>query len=169
VDSAVGETLALGADPRPNFDEFFDAEYPRLVRVLGPIGTGAEDAVQEAFTQAALRWRRVSRYDDPAGWVRRVAVNRMLNERRRVSRHERAVERLAAREEDAPDADASIDLTAAIRALPRQQRIAIALFYGAGLSSADTGEAMGISAGAVRFHIHEARKTLRARLEVDDE
>ena len=169
MDAAVGETLAVGADRRPTFDEFFDAEYPRLVRVLRGAGPGAEDAVQEAFTQAALRWRRVSQYDDPAGWVRRVAVNRMLNERRRVVRRDRAVDRLGGRDPASPDTDGRLDLAAAMRVLPRQQRIAVALFYGAGLSSADTGAAMGITAGAVRFHIHEARKALRARLEVDDE
>ena len=35
-----------------------------------------------------------------------------------------------------------------------------------GLTSTETGEAMGISAGAVRFHLHEARVRLRERLEV---
>jgi RNA polymerase sigma-70 factor (ECF subfamily) len=62
----------------------FEAEYERLVRSLGvafdPID--AADAVQEAFLQADRDWATVGGYDDPAGWVRRVAVNRLLNGRR---------------------------------------------------------------------------------------
>ncbi len=47
--------------------------------------------------------------------------------------------------------------------------MALALFYVGGLTSAEAGDAMGISAGAVRFHLHEARKRLRTLLEVHDD
>ncbi len=33
----------------------------------------AADAVQDAFVQLCLHWDRVTEYDDPAAWVRRVA------------------------------------------------------------------------------------------------
>jgi Sigma-70 region 2 len=42
----------------------------------------AADAVQEAFLAAARRWSRVSAYDEPATWIRRVAINRLLNGKR---------------------------------------------------------------------------------------
>jgi RNA polymerase sigma-70 factor (ECF subfamily) len=154
-------------DGARHFDSFFRAEYPRLLRVLSAADLSADDALQEAFTKAALSWSRISKYEDPAGWVRHVAVRRMLDERRSSRRKRAAVERLdALSTPEHDDRDTSLDLAIAISDLPTRQRLALSLFYLGGLTSAETGEAMGISAGAVRFHLHEARIRLRERLEV---
>jgi len=158
------------ADPARHFDAFFQSEYPRLLRVLSSADLSADDALQEAFAKAALSWARISTYEDPAGWVRHVAVRRLLDERRSSRRKHAAIERLEARwVPDTTDRDASMDLATAIGELPTQQRVALSLFYLGGLTSAETGEAMGISAGAVRFHLHEARARLRERLAVRDD
>ena len=159
----------LASDSARHFDTFFRSEYPRLLRVLSAADLSADDALQEAFTKAALSWNRISAYEDPAGWVRKVAVRRMLDERRSSRRKRAAIERLDAISiPDIDDHDASLDLAAAIGELPTRQRVALSLFYLGGLTSAETGDAMGISAGAVRFHLHEARARLRERLEVRD-
>lgn len=160
----------MAADGTRDFDEFFRVEYPRLRRLLSTADLHADDALQEAFTKAALAWSRISAYEDPAGWVRRVAVRRLLNERRSSRRRRAAMERLdAASEVNRPDRDAALDLALAIRRLPTQQRVALTLFYLGELTSAEVGEAMGISAGAVRFHLHEARARLRDQMEVHDD
>ncbi len=160
----------MTADPARHFDAFFQSEYPRLLRVLSSADLSADDALQEAFAKAALSWARISTYEDPAGWVRHVAVRRLLDERRSSRRKHAAIERLEARwVPDTTDRDASMDLATAIGELPTQQRVALSLFYLGGLTSAETGEAMGISAGAVRFHLHEARARLRERLAVRDD
>jgi RNA polymerase sigma-70 factor, ECF subfamily len=162
-----GAHSVVAADAAPHFDAFFRAEYPRLLRVLSAADLSADDALQEAFTKAALAWKRISAYDDPAGWVRHVAVRRMLDERRSSRRKDAAIARLS--EQAVPhhdDRDASLDLAIAISDLPTRQRLALSLFYVGGLTSEETGDAMGISAGAVRFHLHEARLRLRQRLEV---
>jgi RNA polymerase sigma-70 factor, ECF subfamily len=167
VVTSEAHSPVLAADSARHFDAFFRAEYPRLLRVLSAADASADDALQEAFTQAALDWPRISAYDDPAGWVRHVAVRRMLDERRSSRRKRAAIERLDRRAiPTGDDRDAALDLAAAISDLPTQQRVALSLFYLGGLTSAQTGEAMGISAGAVRFHLHEARLRLRDRLEV---
>jgi RNA polymerase sigma-70 factor (ECF subfamily) len=151
------------------FDEFFRTEYPRLARVLSAVDASAEDALQEAFSQAARAWKRVSEYEDPAGWVRHVAVRRMLDERRSTRRKHAAIERLEmSATHHLDDRDTAIDLATAIGRLSTRHRIALTLFYLGGLTSAETGEAMGITAGAVRFHLHEARARLRQLLEVRD-
>jgi len=152
------------------FDAMFRDHYPRLVRSLSVAGDGAADAVQEAFVQALLRWRTIGRYDDPVGWVRRVALRRMLNEHRSRRRRDAFVERLSAHPaegrvelDDAPDGPDE-QLVALVVGLPRQQRIAVALRYYDDLPVSEVAEAMGISEGAVRYHLHEARKRLRAVL-----
>ena len=69
-------------------DTLFEEHYPRLVRSLAVAfdPESAADAVQEAFVAADRRWTKVSQYADPAAWVRRVAVNRLLNDRRNLRR-----------------------------------------------------------------------------------
>ena len=59
------------------FGELYVASRDRLARQLYALtgdADGAVDLVQEAFARAWARWDRVSRYDDPEAFVRRVAV-----------------------------------------------------------------------------------------------
>ena len=166
--------MGKAKDGDVEFDAVFREHYARLVRSLSVAGDGASDAVQEAFVQALLRWRTIGRYDDPVGWVRHVALRRMLNEHRSRRRRDAAVERLSARELVAPpevsdDPDSRDELVALIVALPRRQRVAVALRYYDDLPVAEVADAMGISEGAVRYHLHEARHRLRDLLGAIDD
>lgn len=148
-----------------DFEELFEHEYPRLVRALRRVDDDATDAVQEAFIQAFVRWKRVGKLDDPAGWVRRVAVNRLHNARRSRTRRDSAVEMLAARHappSGGPEADH--DLRGAVARLTPQQRVTVALFYGADLSVVEVADAMNLSEGTVKSHLHAARARLRELL-----
>ncbi len=155
-------------EPIATFDDVFREHYGRLVRVLSAAGPGAEDAVAEAFSLALVKWRRVGGYDDPVAWVRRTAVHRMSNERRRLRRREAALPRLVEVARSGPD-DVVPELAAAVQRLPRQQRIALVLKVLADLDTHEVADAMGISAGAVRYHLHEARHRLRAELGASDD
>ncbi|OWY62662.1 hypothetical protein B7486_57220, partial [cyanobacterium TDX16] len=125
------------------------------------------------FLQLHRHWRKVSRYDDPIGWVRRVAVHRISNQRRSLGRRDVAVERLAAAldpfgaEPSADHAD-RLDLLAAVDALPSGQRLVVGLFYLAHLPVTEVADALEISEGTVKSQLHDARAALRAALEVSD-
>ena len=151
------------------YEDLFRTEHARLAASLATIDADAADAVQEAFVQAYVHWRRVRDLDDPAGWVRRVAVNRLLNVRRSKARRDAAVQRITTAP-SAVDTDTRMHLADAIRELPRQQQIAVVLFYGRDLSIDSIADAMDISDGAVKYHLHEGRERLRALLleNVDD-
>jgi hypothetical protein len=74
---------------REDFDEFYQANYRRLVAILFAVlgdRDEAEDAVQEAFARAYLRWPRLSSYDLPETWVRRVALRIAIDSGRRWRR-----------------------------------------------------------------------------------
>ena len=145
------------------FDALFRGEYARLCRGLASFGDGAEEAIQEAFVKALVRWSHVGLLDDPAGWVRRVAVRQLLNARRSRLREIAAVARLG-RPTIEPDDIGRIDVSQAVRGLSAQQRIAVGLRYGGGYPIGAVATSMGLSEGAVKAHLHVARERLRAVL-----
>jgi RNA polymerase sigma-70 factor (ECF subfamily) len=57
------------------------------------------------------------------------------------------------------------DLTALIESLPPQQRLALSLYYYADLSVSEVADAMKLSEGAVKYHLHAARTSLSHSLE----
>lgn len=151
-----------------DFDATFRAHYPSMVRSLG-LSCGdpeaAADAVQDAFTRAFTRWKRISGYDDPAAWIRHVALNRLRDHYRHVGRGRRVLERLGRRDEtevpapELPPEDSGV--ADALARLPRQQRTAAALFYVEQLSVREVARSMRLSEGAVKYHLHAARAALR--------
>ncbi len=157
-------------------EALFRAHHDRLVRAA-TIATGdveaAADAVQEAFVQAHLKWRRVGRYDDPVAWIRRSVLHRAANERRRRGRRDRAVGRLRVlAASTVPDSNAhTADRLALVEAageLSDRQREVVALFYGADCSVADTAAALGVSEGTVKSTLSDARTKLADVLGVTD-
>lgn len=154
-----------GAATSDDLETLFRAHYGRLVRALAVVAGSQEaaaDAVQEAFVKAHLHWRRIRRYDDPVGWIRRVAINRLRDDHRRHGRKEKAVQRLHG--EYRPDQvqwSDGADANELLAQLPRQQRLAMALFYVEGLSIAEVAASLEISEGAVKFHLHQGRDRLR--------
>jgi len=126
----------------------------------------AADCVQDAFMRAFVRWRRVSTLEDPVGWIRHVAVNRMRDHFRKLERGGRALGRLRTQHPIVVEPPREpTELAALLAQLPPQQRIAAALFYVDDLSVGEVAQAMGLSDGAVKYHLHAARSTLRGALE----
>lgn len=159
------------ADDGPaDFDETFREHYAPMVRSLAVVcgdREAAADAVQEAFTRAYARWWRISRYDDPAGWVRHVALNRLRDHFRRERRGAKARERLAGRRAavEYPPVEPDDDLASAVAKLPEQQRIAVSLYYVEQLSVREIASAMKLSDGTVKYHLHAGRTALRTWIE----
>jgi RNA polymerase sigma-70 factor (ECF subfamily) len=154
-------------------DSLFRAHYGRLVRAL-TLACGSQevaaDAVQEAFVKAHLRWKRLQHYEDPVGWIRRVAINNLRDVHRRDTRKDKAMSRMAALPPPviASTDELAPDLAPILSQLPRQQRFAVALFYVDGMSVAEVAEVLQISEGAVKFHLHQGRARLRGAVSTGD-
>ena len=150
-------------------EALFRQSYRSIVQSLA-LASGdlaaAEDATQEAFAQVWVRWGRISRYDNPGAWVRRVAINKLRNAHRSRLRGEAAVQRMTYEVASTPLSEPESDLTGALQRLPYKQRLCAVLFYVDGLSTAEVARAMGISQGSVSQHLNRARTALRAHLEV---
>ncbi|WP_369818834.1 RNA polymerase sigma factor [Phycicoccus sp. Root563] len=57
--------------------DLYQACYPRLVAVVALAADGraeAEECVQEAFIRLLREWPKVSQFDNPEAWTRRVAL-----------------------------------------------------------------------------------------------
>jgi RNA polymerase sigma-70 factor (ECF subfamily) len=156
-------------EPPEQFDSFYAAVYPRLLRQFVAI-TGsrqdAEDVVQEAFARAAVLWDRVRRLDAPEAWVRRVALNVTRNELRRVTRALVAVGKLgqqAAREEAQPAAEPTVErseLVEALRSLPQRYREVLVLHYLVDLAVDQVAAELRLPVGTVTARLTRGRRAL---------
>ena len=153
---------------RPTIEAVFRAEFARLVRSLA-VAEGddqAFDAVREAFAEAGRRWARVAALTDPAGWVRRVAVNRLANDGRNPRPR---AEGLDAEPPPDPAGARDLGLLAAVRKLPAQQRRCVCLHHIGGYPVDEVATALGTAPSTAESHLHHARATLRRAVEgVDD-
>jgi RNA polymerase sigma-70 factor (ECF subfamily) len=123
----------------------------------------AQDLAQEALCRALLRWRKVSRYDDPVAWVRRVAWNLAANrwQRLRIARRYASAER---EQSVAPPSPDRVAVDAALSRLPARQRRVIALYYLADLSVPEIAAQDGVPEGTVRSLLHRGRAALAVHL-----
>jgi RNA polymerase sigma-70 factor (ECF subfamily) len=149
------------------FEAFFVETYGGLHRTLTVIIGDAElaaDALQDAYQRAYVRWKKIRRYDAPAAWVRHVAINRSRDLIRSNDRRLRNEER-AAGPDVAVDQHRDDALLGLLQPLPERQRTAMALHYLEDLSVEQVADEMGISSGAVKYHLNQGREKIRPLLE----
>ena len=142
------------------FETFVDDAGPRLrhafVARYGP-EIGAE-ATQEALAYGWEHWDRVSRMDNPAGWLYRVGQSRSRRLRKRPvrlpppERHHNPV--------------MEPDLPKGLRALPDRQRIAVLLVHAFGYTVREAAEILDVSPSTVKQNADRALRKLRSSLGV---
>jgi RNA polymerase sigma-70 factor (ECF subfamily) len=162
----TGESLGRPdvADAGADYDAFFRAEYPRVVRFAqGVLGdrARAEEVAQEALTRLFVRWERVSHYDRPDAWVRRVALRLAVN----VARRDRMRALLERRVQAVPVTSPAValedtDISSALARLPRAQRVAVVLHYLEDRPVADVAGILGCAEATARVHLFRARQRL---------
>jgi RNA polymerase sigma-70 factor (sigma-E family) len=128
----------------------------------------AEDLVQETLGRLYVRWGRVSRAQNPAGYAQVVLTRTFLAHRRRRSSSERSTDvfpDLAG----SGDGDTPLRLTLleALSRLPPKDRAVIVLRYWEDRSIEQTAEALGASSAAVRTRCVRALGRLRELLGED--
>jgi RNA polymerase sigma-70 factor (ECF subfamily) len=152
------------------FDEFYRASRQRLLGymyvVTGDVAE-AQDAVQDAYVRAWQRWSTVSQYQDPESWVRLVAARIAVSRWRSLRSRARAYLRVGpANPVPEPGTD-TVEIVTAMRRLPREQRIALTLYYLLGMSVAEVAEETGAPEGTVKARLSRGRAALAGLLTVD--
>jgi RNA polymerase sigma-70 factor (ECF subfamily) len=164
------ETPGAEAQQTPSdFDAFYRAEFGS-VAALSSVLTGShavgEEIAQDAFCSAFRRWERIRTYDNPAGWVRRVAANMATSAWRRRAREANVLSRLRRHREVTVDEPSAGDeeFWEAVRRLPPRQAHCLSLRYLEDLATAEIAAVLGIAEATVRVHLHAGRLELGRRL-----
>lgn len=177
LEHALDEYLVLLAQAgnREAFGRLAARWSPRLI-AFAARSTGApeaaKDAVQETWESAL---RGLSRLEDPArfpAWIFAIAARKCTDALRARYRGKRLMAATAENQVLAApaqsDADAKLDLAAALGRLPTEQRIAVALLYVEDMSVAEIAAITGVPPGTVKSRLSAARHALRAYMDGDD-
>ncbi len=131
----------------------------------------AADALQDAMVSAFRRAADFRGESAVTTWLHRIVVNASLDRlRRRAARpavpaDEQTFEALVAQDSDPARAtDTRLDVDAALRILPPQQRAALVVVDMLGFSVADAAVILDVSAGTVKSRCARARAKLLPRV-----
>ena len=125
----------------------------------------AHDAVQDAALKA---WRKLNQLREgrPARpWFLAIVANQCRSERRR---HWWSVIRMA--DVEATDTGVqtdNVDINRELAKLPREDRLALFLYFYLDLPMEEVGEVLGLSAAGAKTRVYRAAKKLRPGLELD--
>jgi RNA polymerase sigma-70 factor (ECF subfamily) len=148
------------------FEAFYRAESGEIYRTLAVVLRDhdlAREAVDEAMMRAFERWRTVSGYDNPTGWVYRVALNWS---RSRLRKRKREVP-IGSTTSTGTDHVADPELGRALARLSMPHREVIVFRYLLDLTQEEVAQMLGVPVGTVKSRLHRALETLRQ--EVDDD
>lgn len=155
---------------RAAFAALMERHYGFVHRVAFRL-TGRPDDAEDVAQEVCIRLARaVAGYRGNAAfttWLYAIVLNAARDQMRRRTRERAKTEAfgvhalVADAGAFAPD-DPADALWAAVRSLPAKQREAVTLVYGEGLSHAEAAAAMGVAEPTVSWHVHEAKKRLRA-------
>jgi RNA polymerase sigma-70 factor (ECF subfamily) len=166
---AVTTMTEAGVAQAQDLRDLYAASYSRLVGVVGAVCGDqheAEEAVQEAFVRLMGSWPKVSRYDDPEAWVRKVALRQVSNRRRKALNGLRAALRHGPPADVPEPTAAEVDAERALAVLPEQQR-AVVVLRRLGLDAGAIADVLGVPIGTVKSRLARARAALSPLLRED--
>jgi RNA polymerase sigma-70 factor, ECF subfamily len=147
------------------YRQYAPAVYGLCLRLTGE-RTAAEDCTQESFVAA---WRALPSFERRsrfATWLHRIAVNTVLNRRRRPA----SIYEVPTAGDGLPDtADMSagpppVDLEKAIAALPEGARGVLVLVGIYGYTHAEAAAMLAIAEGTCKAQLHRARGLIAAAM-----
>ncbi|MGR3875680.1 SigE family RNA polymerase sigma factor [Streptomyces graminifolii] len=149
------------------FDAFYAAAYPRLVRQLYAM-TGdlpeAQDVVQEAFMKAWDRRAGFSGAPSQEAWIRTTAWRLAVSRFRRIRRGLQLMQQQHETTHVEGPSPEHVVIVEALRILPKNQRSVVALYYLCDLSVEQISAETGWAAGTVRTWLMRGRTALARHL-----
>jgi RNA polymerase sigma-70 factor (ECF subfamily) len=162
------------ADPEPPpFAEVVRDHWVAVFRLLAHLAADdhdAEELTQETFLRAWQGWAKVQPGTRPRAWLLKIARNAYLDlfrRRQKVRFTGLANDRPAVGSDPTRGAEVSEQAAVAreaVRDLPETARLVFLLRVEGDLSFAEIASELGTSEEAARWHMHQARTKLLARL-----
>ena len=150
-------------DREAEFRDLFADQYALVVGTVFMIvqdQARAEELAQDAFTQLLAHWKRVSGYEQPGAWVRRVAIRLAVRSARRDQQLRVAMARMRPQPVAPPDAVVSAEVLAAVRALSPKERAVVVLFYFEDRPVDEVAELLDCAPSTAGVHLHRARERM---------
>jgi RNA polymerase sigma-70 factor (ECF subfamily) len=146
----------------------------RVARAILRSGDEAEDVMQEAYVRAYTHLGQFAHRAQFSTWLTKIALHEAYARARRSSRldemdaHADEVAMLRSTDPDPErqlfDRELRAALEKAVDALPEHYRSVFVLREVEGLSTAETGECLGVGEEAIKTRLHRARGLLRREL-----
>lgn len=173
AEGAISDAAAIcgSSDAHAVVAEMYREHYTPLVRTIALLvrdAAEAEDIVQEAHLRLYRSWDQIRDQAGAAGYLRSTAINLARSRLRAIIRgraRDSEPRQATAPDEAAIEAEASASVIRALKALPRRQRECLVLRYYLDLSDREIAEALGVSMGAVKQHLHRGREKLEQSME----
>jgi RNA polymerase sigma-70 factor (sigma-E family) len=157
----------------PEFDEYVGARLTslrQLAFVLSRDWHQADDVVQGALTKLYLHWPKARAATSIDAYARTIVIREFLRQQRSSwTRLVSITGLLPDRPGTASDADAALDLGAALASLPVRQRATLVLRFYCDLSVEQSARVLDCSPGTVKSQTAKALKALRLLLGAESE
>lgn len=157
----MGDPLSMMDTATTSFTAFAQEAEPGLRRALvAALGEDAAgEALAEAFAYGWQHWERLSRMDNPSGYLYRVAKTRATRIRARGP-----VRLPTVPDDETPWIEPG--LPAALARLPERQRVAVVLVHCFQYTHVEAAETLGISRSSVQNHVERGMSKLRRAMGV---
>ena len=153
----------MGHGAESDFADFYAATWPRTLActyaLTGDRGT-AEEIAQEAYVKAWTHWRKVSRYDQPAAWVRQVATRQAVSRWRRSRVASAWLSRQPEGRHAPPPDENTTALVRALLQIPEAQRRAVVLHHLADLPVDEVARIEHSPVGTIKARLSRGRAAL---------
>jgi len=147
--------------------------YPPMIKLCQRYSKGNNEEAGAIYNQAMLKvFQNIHQFKgpgEPGGWIKRIVINCCIDHCRGNSQHEtEELTDTADILQVIPDtynrlsANEVLDL---IRELPTNTGLVFNLFVMEGYKHEEIGKLLGISAGTSKWHLNEARRLLKLKLE----
>ena len=160
-------------DPRAQ-EELYRLCYPEMIKVCLRYGSGDLDTAGTLYNGAMLKvFQKITQFRSEGeflGWIRRIVVNVCIDHCRERARF-RAADLNESNEYILPvlpeiyNKLSGDEIVRLVQQLPRNTGLVFNLFVLEGYRHEEIGGLLGISSGTSKWHLNEARRLLKEKIE----
>lgn len=158
---------------RQKQEELYKACYGPMVKVCSRYATDLDQAAafyNEAMMKVFSNIHQYKGNGELPGWIRRIVVNTCIDHCRRQAKFiHQSVEEIQdegiAVDPDVYNRLSGYDVTRLLYELPKNTCLVFSLFVLEGYKHEEIGQLLGISAGTSKWHLNEARRLLKDKLD----